>query len=436
MEKIDVAGLKVDSITKQELLNKISDRLQADEKTFITTPYSEFLYYSLKNPKLLAMLNRGDISLPDGIGLFWAAKFLQMPFTAKSYYGKILQAFWQMVYSGASILLYPQFIRSAFKEKISGSNLVWDLATLAAEQNKSIYLLGGFEDTPKLAAEKLSSYMVTIRGRKGLPYEKKVIAGYSSKNFDDPTIIDDIKKANPDFLFVAFGPIKQEQWIADHMQELPCKLFIGLGGTFDYIAGKRSSPPAFIRSIGLEWLYRLITQPHRFKRILNAVPGLIFRLIKYKVQISLPYRKNVVSIILNKDNKVFVGLRKPDGLERNNNHWMFPQGGLEKNEDIIAGARREIYEEIGIRSVEFLKTSLSVNTYLWPQEFSKKFKGQVQSIVYFRLADENEKIKFDTYHTPEFTNYQWVDINNLTDIIHPLRKPLDTIVQEDLKDLT
>src|SRR5579864_6937972 len=99
--KIDIAGLKVDSITKADLLNKISERVDSNQKTFIITPYSEFLYQGLQDSKIMELFNSADFAVPDGIGIVWAHKFLSIPLTAKSYYGKILQAFWQMKYSGA-----------------------------------------------------------------------------------------------------------------------------------------------------------------------------------------------------------------------------------------------------------------------------------------------------------------------------------------------
>src|SRR5437868_5830938 len=99
MPKIDVGGLKVDAITKAELLQQISGQIKQGQKTFVITPYSEFLYHALQDAKIMEIYNKADFSVPDGIGIFWAAKFLSLPLTAKSYYGKILQALWQMFYT-------------------------------------------------------------------------------------------------------------------------------------------------------------------------------------------------------------------------------------------------------------------------------------------------------------------------------------------------
>ncbi len=446
MNKIDVAGLKVDSITKQGLLKYITDRVQSGEKTFVTTPYSEFLYRGLLDPKIIEILNRSDFAVPDGIGVFWARKFLDIPLTAKSYYGKILQAFWQVKYTLASIIFYPKFIKSAFAEKISGSDLIWDLLKLAFKNNQSIYLLGGFNDTPQIVAKKISSL---FRGReKGMIVQKEIVAGFSNKEPQDPTIIEDIKKSGADFLFVALGPIKQEQWIVDHINELPCKLYIGLGGTFDYIAGKRPSPPSIIRSIGLEWLWRLVTQPHRAKRIWQATFGLITALIRYKVFSSLSFRENVVSIVLNYKNEVLIAKREKyaswfrtigeNNEDKFSNYWQFSQGGVDEGENFQQTATRELKEELGIEKVEYIKTSEKIYSYNWNNGVRPllgnyfKFKGQRQHIVYFKFLGNDSEIKPDQ---EEFTEYQWAPLISLDRLVHEERRQLAKIVQEDLRYL-
>lgn len=439
MSKIDIAGLKVDAVGKKELLAVIQSRVIAGQKTWITTPYSEFLYAGLCDSKIMEMLTQADFAVADGIGIFWAAKFLSIPLTAKSYYGKILQGLWQIKYSLAAIVFNLRWIKSAFPEKISGSDLIWDLTELAVKNNFSVFLLGGFSDTPALVAEKLLT-----------PNPQLKVAGTSSKNPNDPTVLEDIKKSNADFLFVAYGPIKQESWINAHKDELPCKLYIGLGGAFDYIAGKRVSPPKFIRSIGLEWLYRLITQPYRIKRVFNATFGLITTLLRFKIFASYPMRENVVGVILNLENKVLLGKKKPQKFnvdiidnadaQKRQNYWQFPQGGTDGETDLVKAARKEIKEEIGIENLELIKISSKHYSYPWNNALRKlsknnayKNKGQNQSLVYFRLTEGINKITLP--ENEEFSQYQWVPINDLLKIVHPERWPVAKIVQEDLKDL-
>ncbi len=438
MEKISVAGLKIDAITKKEFLAKTEERLLSGQKTFAITPYSEFLYYSFQNPKLLEIFNQADFAVADGIGIFWAKKYLEIPLTAKNFWLKIFQSLWQIIYSLAAIIFYPSWIKSALPEKIVGADLIWDLAELAAKNKQSIYLLGGLDNTPELAVKKLISKFPNI-----------IISGHSNKNFTDLTILNDINNLKPDILLVAFGPVKQEKWIAENLPKLDVKLAIGLGGTFDYLAGKRLSPPKIMRYGGLEWLYRLFTQPKRYKRIYNATVGLISGLWHYKVFSDLPLRRNVVMVILNKKNEVlicerslmdfYVDIASSQAELKKLNYWQLPQGGIEEKENLEQAAKREASEETGIKNLEFIKTSAQTNTYIWNNALRKfrfnrgyRNKGQIQNIAYFKFHGNDNEIKVDDY---EFINFKWVSIAGLVESVHEERSNVAKIVREDLKDL-
>lgn len=275
LEKIDIAGLQVTRGTKSEILTELEDRLNREVQTSIITPYSEFLYASLHTPTVRDMLNRADISIPDGVGMLWAETFLQRPLVkSNSKLLRALQATWQMVSTGAQILLNPKSIYKTIPEKIVGADFFWDLAKLAEQRGDSVFLLGGYGKTTSSVAKLLKN-----------KYPKLAIAGLSNADYPGtPELLEDIKRTKSKFLFVAWGPIRQEQWILDNLKLLPnVKLAIGLGATFDYVAGTKKAPPRLVRQLGLEWLFRLITQPYRYKRIYNATIGLIVSLIKYKV---------------------------------------------------------------------------------------------------------------------------------------------------------
>jgi N-acetylglucosaminyldiphosphoundecaprenol N-acetyl-beta-D-mannosaminyltransferase len=283
MLKISIAGLRVNATTKSELLVELRARLKVRQKTFVITPYSEFLYAALRDPTLLNLLNSADFAVPDGIGLFWASRFLQIPITAKHRGTSLLQALWQAFYTLAAILLRPGFIRSVMPAKIPGSDLVWDLAQMANDCGWSIYLLGGFGDTPERATSKLRIRFPDLR-----------IAGYSNRNSDDPVVFKNIAESAPDILLVAYGPLKQEQWISMNLPFIRVTMAIGLGGTFDYLAGRVANPPKWVRDVGLEWLYRLLTQPHRYRRTFNAFFGLIYVIVYYKVSATRQSRWRAV----------------------------------------------------------------------------------------------------------------------------------------------
>lgn len=274
MAKISIAGLMVDTLDSTDAANAVRDRLKQGQKTFIVTPYSEFLYAAMRDDKVMSLLNSADLSIPDGIAILLARAFLILPYTHKNYYLKIIQGWWQMFILGWLLLLRPKSIYGPFKHKVVGAEFVWELVKIASEENKSVYILGGYGKTPELAAAKLLQRFSNLR-----------IVGASNKLKTDPTVIEDIQRAKPDILLVGFGPLTQERWIKDNWSELPVGVAIGLGGTFDYIAGDKMAPPSQIRRIGLEWLYRLFTQPKRAGRIKNATFGLVNALIKYKTSV-------------------------------------------------------------------------------------------------------------------------------------------------------
>ncbi|HYV33363.1 MAG TPA: WecB/TagA/CpsF family glycosyltransferase, partial [Candidatus Limnocylindria bacterium] len=326
-------------------------------------------------------------------------------------------------------------IKSALPEKIVGADLVWDLAKMASENNLSIFLLGGFGNTPELAKQKLISQFPNLS------------ISVSNKNPDNASVVEDINRTSSDILFVAYGPIKQEKWIADNLASLDIKLAVGVGGSFDYIAGTKSAPPKFIRYAGLEWLWRLITQPYRLKRIINATFGLVNNTVLFKINSAMSLRKNVACVIINNENKILTCQRNPkpqkghslgEGLDKFKNYWQLPQGGIDAGEDLILAAKREAYEETGLKNLEFIKTSEKTNNYHFPPQWGKvfqkhyRFSGQSQNIVYLKFAGNNNEVKVDNR---EFVNYQWADVNKLSQLVHNERLNLIKIITEDLKDL-
>ena len=313
--KIDVLGVNIDNLKKIEVINKISglidhpSLLKTGKPVFIVTPYSEFIVAAQKDPEFRNILNSADIALPDGVGILWAAKYLSLPLKFSIFnfqFSKYLLACWRLVYSLSAVILNPQYIRSPIPEKISGSEFIWDLAGLSAKNNYSIFLLGGHGETPELVAQKLKVKYPNLKiagvgnpviaspnpkSGRGNPIAEEMASSpldvlETPRNDRLATTQDLIQKINSssaDFLFVALGPITQEKWIYRNLPNLRVKLAIGLGGTFDYLAGKRPLAPNFLRFTGLEWLWRLVTQPWRVLRITKGVIGLIYFCYKSKI---------------------------------------------------------------------------------------------------------------------------------------------------------
>ncbi len=439
LPRLSIAGMLVSTCTKQELLQFLQTRIASHTQTFVVTAYSEFLYTALRKPEYLTIFNSADCILADGVGILWAEHFLRQPFVSKSFIGQIFEAYLQVAWTGAQILFSPHSLYTHIPEKIPGSDLIWDMSQLAQSINASIFILGGFGDTPARVGTILTKRFPGLR-----------IVGTSNKGPNDPEVLEAVRRARPDMLFVAYGPLRQERFIADHIASLPVSVAIGLGGTFDYLVGNVTAPPRFIRSIGLEWFFRLITQPKRLVRIKHATWDLVRMLVRYKVFNARGYRQNVVCVVFNTEGKVLiakksfrelVAARVPKEL-RADPVWQFPQGGVDRHETHKDAAIRELYEETGIRSAEFITFSKSLHQYTWnnamrPLVFDRYFiinrfraKGQEQHIAYFRFQGQISEIHLDTR---ELSEWQWVKPEDLHTIIQKERLPVVEILQNDLK---
>lgn len=161
-------------------------------------------------------------------------------------------------------------------EKLSGSDLIYDFCEMAQMNNKRVFLLGGYEESNKKAVIKLKElYSIEIEGYS--PTYKP----YPFPEQHNQTIIEHINAFKPDILFVGFGAVKQEYWIAEHKEQLEkigVKWVVGSGGTFEFVAGTITRAPTWIQKIGFEGIYRMIQEPNllRVKRLL-----LSFKIFRY-----------------------------------------------------------------------------------------------------------------------------------------------------------
>ena len=241
METVNILGVHVNKYTMQEAVEKASSLMETEKLSMIFTPNSEIILYASNNPEFAEVLNKGDMVIPDGIGVVYGAKILKNP----------------------------------IKERVAGYDLVCNLLPVMAEKGQSVYLLGAKPGVAEKAAETL------LEKHPGL-----VIAGTHDGYFkDDDEVIADINKCAPDFLMVCLGFPKQENWIYNNREKLNAKLAIGAGGCLDVFAGTVQRAPDFYCEHGIEWLYRLAKQPTRFVRMLSLPKfGLkvLFKGRKYK----------------------------------------------------------------------------------------------------------------------------------------------------------
>lgn len=431
IHKVLVANLNISAITKSQFLSEVKSLLESKQQTFITTPNSEFLYASLTESSLRDLFNSADIALADGIAIMWAERYLDIPLRSTGFWGKIIETWVHVVVSGARILLTPSYLYKNIPEKITGADVFFDLIKLASENNKTVYFVNHRSDSAEKTAELLKE-----------KYPRLQIVGLSRKNWNDLSLLEDIQRAKPDLLFLAYGQPKQEQWIANHLKNLPVTVAMGVGGTFDYASGFKTPPPVWIRSIGLEWFFRLVTQPSRLPRIYRATWGLILSLVRYKVFSSYGYRNNVSIIVINNQNQILLCENNPNKIskvgyaQRYNpqGEWLPPQGGVKPGEDLQASALRELKEEVNISSVQYLGTAKHINTFDWPNGirglFSTKrlFRGQKQQTAFFRFTGQDSEIILDP---KVFSRWQWVDLDKAQSVVSgPRQDHLKKVVAE------
>ncbi|HEB01428.1 MAG TPA: WecB/TagA/CpsF family glycosyltransferase, partial [Candidatus Portnoybacteria bacterium] len=197
--KINLLDVKVDKITSREVLNRIEEYLQSQNQYYIVTPNPEFLMEAQRDEEFKKILNYADLAIPDGVGLLWAARFLNLPS------GSRLKSIWQVIYSGASLVLYPKYCQSVFPERVTGTDLIYALANRLQKTDYSIFLLGAKGQVAKMASQKLKQKFpdLKIAGAFGGVGEEK----------GDRITTAIINQAKPDLLLVAYGAPKQEKWI-------------------------------------------------------------------------------------------------------------------------------------------------------------------------------------------------------------------------------
>ncbi len=231
MKLLDV---RIDELNQSSLESKIRSILGQKKLHHIATVNPEFLVEAQKNETFKSLLNKTDLNICDGAGI----------------------AFWTKILYNKKAPRTP------------GVELAEIICKIAAQEKKSIYFLGGFG-----VAKDASKAMK-------LKHTDLIIAG--AEDGETNSMNNNITQSAPDIIFVAFGAPKQEIWIDEYAKEIPnLTLAIGLGGTFDFWAGKVKRAPLWMQKLGIEWVYRLCQEPiKRSKRIWNAT--VIFSLLVLK----------------------------------------------------------------------------------------------------------------------------------------------------------
>lgn len=260
--RIGVLGVRFDALTRREAADAIVRLAQSAGKSYVVKPYSEFMPPAHRDPAIRELLNGAALCLPDGAGILWAAHYLSLS-------GGTFRAVVQLKLSLLTLVFRPDAIRSPLPEAMHGVDFTWEMLRALDAAGLSVYLLGGTPEESRGAMKQIASRLPSLRITGARP-------GYLKQN---DGAITEINSAKPDVLLVAMGFPRQEKWIVENLSRLDVRVAVAEGGSFTFISGAVSRAPGWMRRSGLEWLYRLLRQPSRFRRQL-ALPvfvWLVFR---------------------------------------------------------------------------------------------------------------------------------------------------------------
>jgi len=275
---INVFGVPVALSSRADIVKWCENRLKNDEKTRIVTANPEILLRARRDIWFKRVIEMADLVTPDGAGVCWAAAFFGMTENSTNLF-EIIRIFLRTLW----VAVFGRNARKIFPERVSGSDLLWDIAKIACERNLKVYLIGGKRATAHRAARRISAYYPGLDIKGFVP--DHVATPYSSY-----VLHDEISNFKPAIVFVAYGSPKQEEWINQNMHRYPSiQLAMGVGGALDFIAGNASRAPLRLQNHALEWFWRLYQRPSRLIRVLRAV--ILFPIIILLSRIKKHYAK-------------------------------------------------------------------------------------------------------------------------------------------------
>jgi len=271
MKTTNILTIPIYTSAKSKLLNELKQFLNQNNPKIIATVNAEFMVEANRNKEFKQILLNSNINLADGNSVRGFAWFLNKKFPVNKFI-----RFFSLIFRLKSMYFRIIFLKPSLNiinATITGSDLIWDILKLAQDEKKSVYFLGAKSEVLNTAIAKIK-----------VKYPNLIIAGLSSEKFEVEELPKKVAQTKPDILLVAFGAPKQELFLYRNRNVIKYKIGIGLGGTFDFIAGTKTRAPKFFQKIGLEWLWRLAIEPTRFKRIYNAVIIFPYLIIKSKMK--------------------------------------------------------------------------------------------------------------------------------------------------------
>lgn len=237
-KKISILGVEFSNTTLDNLFLNLSSRILNKERTFVITANPEIVMYAQNDHLYREILKKADFVTADGIGIVMAASILKKP----------------------------------LPERVTGFELMLKLLQYANEQRLKIYLLGAKEETLKKTIYHINTHY---------PNTHIVGSHHGFFNWEINDIPEQIIRTQPDIVFVALGFPKQEEWIYKNLEKFNNGTFMGVGGSFDVLSGDVKRAPVLWQKLNIEWLYRLVKQPSRWRRMM-ALPKFALKVFMKK----------------------------------------------------------------------------------------------------------------------------------------------------------
>lgn len=228
----------IDILSIEEATYYVQTSLLSRNQLKIVTLNPEMVILAEKNFELQSAINNANLIVPDGTGIIWALK--------------------------------KHNVTSAVR--IPGIELTKTILAIGDRLEKKVAIFGSSKEVLEKAAFNLKNEFPSLNF-------VKLIDGYQGSKKDEESA-QIISKENPDIVLVAIGTPRQEIWINKYASLFPKSILIGIGGSLDIFSGKKKRAPLWMREKGIEWVYRMVTEPKRTIRILRSLPLFIWKTLK------------------------------------------------------------------------------------------------------------------------------------------------------------
>jgi N-acetylglucosaminyldiphosphoundecaprenol N-acetyl-beta-D-mannosaminyltransferase len=233
-DRADILGVRLSAINLDDAVGLIESWIKNRKRTFVCVTGAHGIIESRRDDELRAIHNAAGMVTPDGMPLVWLARLLGKSRTRRVY----------------------------------GPDLMSRLIAVSAERGYSSFFYGGADGVAETLRARLQTQHpgLTVSGTFCPPFRAMTDA-------EDRDVVRRINAARPDIVWIGLSTPKQERWMAAHQDRIDAPIMIGVGAAFDFLAGTKRQAPVLMQQLGLEWAFRLLSEPRRlWRRYVRIVP--------------------------------------------------------------------------------------------------------------------------------------------------------------------